>query len=49
METRIIQRKCKGYDCNTIEIRYDFPGRKRNGVYFTGTNRTAYLPNNSEG
>lgn len=37
---------CAGYEkCNTIVINYDFP----NGKNYTGTGRTAYLPDNKEG
>lgn len=38
--------KCKGYEnFGTIVIQYSFPS----GQGFTGTHRTAYLPNNEEG
>jgi len=45
MLARITKDKCKGYNCNTIEIFYDF----KNGKEYSGTRRTAYLPNNKEG
>ena len=38
-------QKCSGYNCDTIVINYNFP----NGPGYTGTHRTAYLPNNKEG
>ena len=37
---------CSGYeDCDTIVINYNFPG----GMNYSGTYRSAYLPNNKEG
>lgn len=38
-------QRCAGYNCDSIIIQYNFP----NGTGYTGTNRTAYLPNNREG
>jgi deltex-like protein len=38
-------QRCSGYNCDTLVITYNFP----NGPGYTGTNRTAYLPNNQEG
>jgi len=36
-------------DCGVIQISYQFPDGHRNGVYYRGTSRTAYLPDNKEG
>lgn len=42
--------RCTGYSCGTIIINYHFPsGRKEDGTRYSGTSRTAYLPNNKEG
>ena len=40
---------CQGYHRGTIIISYHFPSGKRNGKAYTGTSRTAYLPNTPEG
>lgn len=40
---------CQGYPRGTIVINYNFPSGKRNGRSYTGTSRTAYLPNTPEG
>jgi hypothetical protein len=43
-------QKCAGFKENTIVISYYIPsGKLPNGQYFSGTSRTAYLPNNKEG
>ena len=43
-------QKCAGFKENTIVISYHIPsGKLPNGQYFSGTSRTAYLPNNKEG
>ena len=36
---------CSGYSCDTICVNYNFPG----GSGFSGTSRTAYLPNDKDG
>jgi hypothetical protein len=36
---------CQGYPKGTIIITYSFGNGIRNGKKYTGTNRTAYLPN----
>ena len=38
-------QRCTGFNCESIVINYSFP----NGVGYTGTSRTSYLPNNKEG
>ena len=41
---------CSGYSKGTIIINYNFQsGTNDKGVHYTGTSRTAYLPNNQEG
>ena len=42
--------RCTGFSCGTIIINYHFPsGRKEDGTRYSGTSRTAYLPDNKEG
>lgn len=42
--------RCTGFSCGTIIINYHFPsGRKEDGTNYSGTSRTAYLPDNKEG
>ena len=41
--------KCNGYSSGTIVISYRFNNGQRNGKAYTGTTRTAYLPDNPEG
>jgi deltex-like protein len=41
--------KCSGHTPGTIVINYSISGGKRNGKSFTGTTRTAYLPDTPEG
>ncbi len=41
--------KCSGYAKGTIIINYNMKGGNRNGKYYPGTSRTAYLPNTPEG
>jgi deltex len=41
--------QCSGYNCGTIIISYSFPSGSRNGKHYSGTHRTAYLPDNDEG
>lgn len=41
--------KCNGFHSGTIIITYNMYSGKRNGVNFTGTSRTAYLPDTPEG
>lgn len=41
---------CSGYNnVGTIIISYSFPSGTRNGKHYSGTHRTAYLPDNKEG
>ncbi|CAD8106121.1 unnamed protein product [Paramecium sonneborni] len=49
MEIKTIRRNCVGYNCDTIQITYIFQNGKKNGKYYSGTTRYAYLPNNEEG
>ncbi|CAD8187421.1 unnamed protein product [Paramecium pentaurelia] len=49
MEVKTIKQRCEGYKCNTIQIKYIFHNGLRNGKYFSGTTRFAYLPENEEG
>ena len=43
--------ECDGYPKGTIIINYSFPSGKRkdNNEHYSGTHRTAYLPNTPEG
>jgi deltex-like protein len=41
--------KCNGYPPGTIVINYRFNNGVRNGKPYSGTSRTAYLPNNDDG
>lgn len=45
MKCNIIHNKLSGYNCDTIQINYNIP----RGINYSGTSRTAYLPNNQEG
>ena len=38
-------QRCDGFNCDSIIIQYNFPS----GNGYSGTHRTCYLPNNSEG
>jgi deltex-like protein len=49
MNVQLIRDRCSGYNCNSIQIIYDFKPGKRNGKYYEGTYREAFLPNNPEG
>ena len=49
MSTTIIQARCDGFYCDTIQITYDMESGKRNGIPYDGTFRKAFLPNNKEG
>ena len=40
---------CSGYVKGTVVITYNFKSGQRNGKHYTGTSRTAYLPNTPEG
>jgi deltex len=40
---------CSGYNVGTIIISYSFPSGMRNGKHYSGTHRTAYLPDTKEG
>lgn len=40
---------CDGYPAGTIIINYRFPDGTRDDVEYSGTRRTAYLPNTDEG
>ena len=41
--------KCSGYNAGTIIIDYSMKNGIRNGKHFSGTHRTAYLPDTKEG
>ncbi|KRX01538.1 hypothetical protein PPERSA_01441 [Pseudocohnilembus persalinus] len=51
MKSRVDKNfRCAGYEnCGTIIINYHFPSGIRNGKHYSGTGRTAYLPDNEEG
>ncbi|KAM4626295.1 E3 ubiquitin-protein ligase DTX3L [Discoglossus pictus] len=55
MKTTIERIKLPGYKCDTIQIKYSIPSGTQGvnhpnpGRPFTGTQRTAYLPDNAEG
>uniref|UniRef100_V9KD37 E3 ubiquitin-protein ligase n=1 Tax=Callorhinchus milii TaxID=7868 RepID=V9KD37_CALMI len=55
MSHHILQSSLPGFNCPTIVIKYDIPDgiqqrcHPNPGQRFTGTSRTAYLPNNREG
>jgi len=40
---------CQGYPKGTIVITYNFPNGMKNGKNYSGTSRTAYLPDTPEG
>ena len=41
---------CDGYtEVGTIVIHYSMHSGKKGDIHFSGTHRTAYLPNNVEG
>lgn len=40
---------CDGYPPGTIVIQYKFPDGTKDGINYSGTGRTAYLPNTPEG
>ena len=41
--------RCQGYNAGTIIIDYNMKNGQRNGKHFSGTHRTAYLPDTKEG
>lgn len=49
MKGKIINSKCSGYSCDTIQITYNFPDGVRNNIRYSGTTRVCYLPLCEEG
>ena len=50
MQWKSIQKACTGYEgYQTIEIEYKISGGTKDGVQFSGSSRTAYLPDNLDG